>query len=353
MSFAGAPASAVTFVGPGTLRATVPAGSGVVDVTVTTTGGTSATNSGDRFTYAPTTSITVPAQGAVYTQTQVVAAQFACAASAPGNGICSAPVPSGSPLDTATTGAHQFTVTATDANGVQAASTAAYTVVAPPSARVLVPAAGATYAQGQRVLASYTCAASAPVGVAGCRGPVADGAAIDTSALGAHRFSVSSTDADGVSVIASVSYKVVAALPRLSGLRESAGRWLERAAASSRLPVGTAFSFTLDQAATVTLRFARILGGRLAGRTCHAGARHGAPVHGARRLRERHAQGVGRRDDVPLQRKHECRAPRARGLRRLDQRGRARRAPLGRQDAAFHRRDAVSAPARAWSPPVR
>ena len=39
----------------------------------------------DRFTYAPTAAIGAPAPGAAYTQTQVVDAQFTCAASAPGS----------------------------------------------------------------------------------------------------------------------------------------------------------------------------------------------------------------------------------------------------------------------------
>ena len=275
VSFGGAAASAVTFVGSGTLQATVPPGSGVVDVTVTTNGGTSTTSPADQFTYAPTASITVPSAGAHYTQTQLVAASYVCAASAPGAVGCSAPVAAGAPLDTATAGTHQFTVTATDSGGVQTQSTASYTVVAPPSTNILSPAAGATYAQGQHILAAYSCAASAPVAIAGCSGPVADGATLDTSTVGEHHFSVLATDADGVSASASVAYDVVATPPTLSGVRESAGRWLERSGGSSALPVGTTFAFTLDRSATVTLRFARVLSGRLAGAGCHAGARHG------------------------------------------------------------------------------
>ena len=276
VSFGGVAAGAVTFVGSGTLRATVPPGSGVVNVTVTTTGGTTAANPADLFTYAPTASIATPAPGGAYTETQLVTASYACDASAPGVLGCTAPVATGSPLNTATTGTHPFTVTATDSNGVQTQSTVSYTVVAPPSASLLVPAAGATYTQGQHVLASFACAASAPVAIAGCTGPVADGAAVNTSTLGEHQFSVSATDADGVSADASVTYEVVAAQPTVSGVRESAPRWLERTGGPSQLPVGTTFSFTLDQAATVTLRFARVVGGRLAGTSCRAGAHHGA-----------------------------------------------------------------------------
>ena len=44
-------ATNVQFVNSTTLKATSPAGSGQVDVTVTTTGGTSATSALDKFTY--------------------------------------------------------------------------------------------------------------------------------------------------------------------------------------------------------------------------------------------------------------------------------------------------------------
>ena len=41
-------------VNPGKLTATSPAGTGTVDVTVTTPGGTSATSAGDQFSYQGT-----------------------------------------------------------------------------------------------------------------------------------------------------------------------------------------------------------------------------------------------------------------------------------------------------------
>ena len=160
--------------------------------------------------------------------------------------------------------------------------------------------------RGRRVLASYACAAL--VAIARCSGPVADGAPIDTSTAGPHQFDVSATDANGVTAVVTAVYDVLAPAPLLSGVRESAVRWLGRAGAKSRLPVGTTFSFTLGQDATVTLRFTRIVGGRLAGAPCHAGARRGAPctiraaagsvtVHllaGARTLRFDAATSAGR-----------------------------------------------------------
>lgn len=51
--FGGAAAEAFKVVNDGEITATSPAGGGTVDVTVTTPGGTSATNGNDRFTYIP------------------------------------------------------------------------------------------------------------------------------------------------------------------------------------------------------------------------------------------------------------------------------------------------------------
>ena len=52
-------ATSVTVVNDTTITADSPAGTGVVDVTVTTPGGTSATSPADQFTYMPRPSPTV------------------------------------------------------------------------------------------------------------------------------------------------------------------------------------------------------------------------------------------------------------------------------------------------------
>jgi virginiamycin B lyase len=88
----------------------------------------------------PTTSIASPADGSSFTQGSVVDASYACRAGLgggilrPGSGGCGGPIPSGQPIDTASLGAHAFTVTAADTDGQTAASTSRYTVVtaAPP-----------------------------------------------------------------------------------------------------------------------------------------------------------------------------------------------------------------------------
>ena len=275
VSFGTLPASGVSVVNSSTLRVIVPAGTGVVDVRVRTGSGTSARNAADRYTYAPTATIGVPAPGAVYTQTQVVDAQFTCAASAPGSASCAAPVASGSPIDTSAVGAHQFTVIATDSHGVQNSATASYAVVSPPAVSISFPGAGATYGKGSTIAASYFCTASAPIVLAACTGTVAAGSAIDTSTAGAHTFTTTATDANGVSRQVSDTYRVVTA-PTLGSVRQKSGRWLEHAAHGVNLPVGTSFAFTLNQSATVTLRFTRLVSGRLAGSACRTTARRGA-----------------------------------------------------------------------------
>lgn len=100
----------------------------------------------------PTASIVTPANGATYTQGQVVGASFTCAEGAGGSGLAScldqSGRPSGTPLDTAATGRHAFTVTATSKDGLTSSASVAYTVVAPATPKVPPPSR-------PRVLVSY------------------------------------------------------------------------------------------------------------------------------------------------------------------------------------------------------
>ena len=82
-----------------------------------------------------------------------------------------------------------------------------------PTATITTPVNGANYALGSTVLADYACQDDVPygTGVATCAGTVADGVAIDTSSLGAHAFSVSTTDNAGNGpTVSNVTYNVVA-----------------------------------------------------------------------------------------------------------------------------------------------
>lgn len=80
----------------------------------------------------------------------------------------------------------------------------------PPAVDVVVPAAGATFTQGQTVPSSFSCDdAPAFTPAPSCTGP----SSVDTSALGAATFSVTATDAQGNVTTREVPYVVVAAPP--------------------------------------------------------------------------------------------------------------------------------------------
>ena len=78
----------------------------------------------------PTASIDKPVDGATYFVGQKVPASYSCA-DADGNLVsCEGPVANGADVDTSTVGTHQFTVTATDADGATGTKTVSYEVVA-------------------------------------------------------------------------------------------------------------------------------------------------------------------------------------------------------------------------------
>jgi len=161
---------------------------------------------------APTISITTPANGAVYNQGQVVKASYSCT---PAGGTtleaCEGPVADGAPIETSTLGPHTFEVEAEDADRGFASKKVSYTVVAAPTISITTPANGATYTQGQAVTAVYSCAPAGGTGLKTCAGPVANGASLDTAALGTHVFTVNAEDIDGGTANREASYTVVAA----------------------------------------------------------------------------------------------------------------------------------------------
>jgi hypothetical protein len=77
----------------------------------------------------------------------------------------------------------------------------------PPTITVSVPVAGSSVLVGSALVADYECTDDS--GVVSCTGDVADGAAIDTSAVGERTFAVTAADALGNSAAASVPYSVV------------------------------------------------------------------------------------------------------------------------------------------------
>jgi hypothetical protein len=87
---------------------------------------------------APTVTIALPANGATITQGQTVTSSFSCSDGAGGPGIASCVDSNGTAgsaasLNTAITGTHTYTVTATSADGQTGSATVTYTVVAAPA----------------------------------------------------------------------------------------------------------------------------------------------------------------------------------------------------------------------------
>jgi hypothetical protein len=117
-------------------------------------------------------------------------------------------------------GSYAVTASISDVGGSTATanSTAqiAPTALLPPSASITTPADGATYTRGQVVHASYSCSpgtdgGALEPGAAGCSGPVANGAAIDTSTVGTDTFEVIATDTDGQHATTITHYTVTGA----------------------------------------------------------------------------------------------------------------------------------------------
>jgi subtilase family serine protease len=216
--------------------------------------------------------------GGTYAQGQALSARVTCTTSPPITiSACTAPTT----INTSAPGTYSFNVVAIDSNGVSTTDVITYNVVAAPKATISSPAAGAYYLLRQSLSSSFACAAVAPAHVVSCAGPVASGASVDTSTLGVHRFQVTVTDSSGVSATASASYTVVALRARITALRQAASRWIEAAArgSSPNAPVGTRFTFSLDQPAHVTLRFARSVLGRVKGQQCVSPALASSHAH--------------------------------------------------------------------------
>lgn len=185
-------------------------------VTATSAGGRSSTST-LHYTVVgpPTVQIGAPVDVGTYALDQVVPTSFTCLDDA-GAALTSACTDSnggsGSSgrLDTATAGAHTYTVTVTSSQG-DAARTLHYTVVAM-AAAISAPADNGTYTLGEDVPTSFGCGdASGAPATGSCidsNGRSGGSGTLDTGTVGAHTYAVTATSASGQTLTRAIGYTV-------------------------------------------------------------------------------------------------------------------------------------------------
>ena len=175
--FGSSAASSFTVVSATTLTAVSPAGSGTVDVTVTTGGGTSAVSPADHFTYVPPPTATQAIASKTLTQNHAATAFTPVTGSggaSPLSYSVSPTLPTGLSFAPSTgtiagtpSAAHtatMYTVTVTDANGATATASFSLTVNSAVTATTAVPSTALTQ--------NHAAATFSPVTVAGGTTPL-------------------------------------------------------------------------------------------------------------------------------------------------------------------------------------
>ena len=219
VGFGTTPATSFTVDSDSQITASAPAGTGIVDVTVASLGGTSTTSSSDEYTYEepPTAQVLSPETGGTYNLNQAVPTAFSCTDGTGGPGIESCTDSNDATngtgtLDTSTPGPHTYTVTATSQDGQTGTATITYTVAGPPTAQITTPEGRETYNLNQAVPTTFSCTddPNGP-GIQSCTdsgGATDDAGELDTSTPGPHTYTVTATSQDGQTGTATITYTV-------------------------------------------------------------------------------------------------------------------------------------------------
>ena len=167
----------------------------------------------------PGVTISSPADHQVFAVGEGVTTTFSCSdPSGPGLTSCLDDNGQSSPeqLATSSPGVYTYTATAVSMDGEASTATIDYTVAAPPVVTITSPAAGGTYAIGQTVSTTFSCAEGTDgTGLTSCTdgaGSSSPGTLV-TSTPGTFTYTVTVVSSDGQSTTASITYSVSAAAP--------------------------------------------------------------------------------------------------------------------------------------------